>query len=84
MQNHTAIYMRHFGFGLQDFIPCEVCGSRAIDIHHLVPRSKFGKKRKDEQDLITNLIALCRSCHDKAHQNKITVEQLKNIVCQRK
>lgn len=37
------------------------------DIHHIIPRSKFGKKNKAEQDKIENLMALCRFCHDKAH-----------------
>lgn len=84
MQNHVKVYFDHFGYGIDDRIACECCGGVAVEIHHIVPRSKFGKKMKWLQDLITNLVALCRPCHDKAHQNKITVEQLNNIVCKRK
>ena len=43
---------------------CELCNIRvAVDIMHIIPRSKFGKKRKDEQDDISNLCAGCRECH---------------------
>lgn len=79
MQNHVKVYMRYFDYGIEDFIPCECCGSRCQDIHHIIPRSKFGSKRKDEQDLITNLIGLCRKCHDKAHSEELTKEYLTNI-----
>lgn len=57
-------------------MPCEVCGKTAVDIHHIIPRSKFGKKTKELQDDVSNLIALCRECHDKAHNNKLTKEFL--------
>jgi 5-methylcytosine-specific restriction endonuclease McrA len=74
---HVKIYFSHYGYCQEDNIVCENCGVRlAVDIHHIVPRSKFGKKRKDEQDKIENLIALCRQCHDKAHSNELTKEQL--------
>lgn len=59
--------MKHFGYTEPDFIACEYCGSWAVDIHHIEPRSKFGSKRKNERDDIKNLIALCRRCHDLAH-----------------
>jgi 5-methylcytosine-specific restriction endonuclease McrA len=62
MQRHTKIYMDHFQYGEQDFIPCEVCSARAIDVHHLNGRGP-GK------DVIDNLMGLCRGCHDKAHQD---------------
>jgi 5-methylcytosine-specific restriction endonuclease McrA len=31
------------------------------------PRSSFGSTTKDEQDHVSNLVALCRSCHNAAH-----------------
>lgn len=79
MQNHVRVYFNYFGYGIDDVIPCEYCGAKANDIHHIIPRSKFGKKNKAEQDKITNLIALCRKHHEDAHSNKITVEQLRTI-----
>lgn len=69
---------------MDDVIMCEYCKSGvARDIHHIIPRSKFGSKRKEEQDHVTNLIGLCRPCHDDAHANKITKEQLQEIITQR-
>jgi len=60
MQKHVKVYFDHFGYGIDSFIPCEVCGQRAVDIHHIAGRGK-GK------DVISNLIALCRKCHNAAH-----------------
>lgn len=55
---------------------CSVCWSPATDIHHIIPRSKFGAKMKEVQDAVSNLIALCRICHMKAHSWELTVEYL--------
>lgn len=81
MQQHTKNYLSYFGF--PDFVACENCGAPSVDIHHVIPRSKFGKKEKDKQDHISNLIALCRSCHEKAHANILTKEYLTNLILKR-
>lgn len=60
MKRHTKIYMNHFGYGQQDFIPCEVCGRTAVDINHIEARGMGGSKQKDT---IENLMAMCRECH---------------------
>ena len=60
MKPYTKIYMRAFGYGLEDFIACEVCGNKAVDIHHIENKKMGGSKTKDE---IQNLMALCRECH---------------------
>ena len=60
MKKHTKIYMQYFNYVLDDFIPCEVCGSRAVDIHHIENRGSGGSKDKDR---IENLMAVCRPCH---------------------
>lgn len=60
MKKHTKIYMDYFGYGIDDFIPCESCGSRAVDIHHIEARGMGGTTDKDTID---NLMALCRYCH---------------------
>lgn len=62
MKPHVRIYMQYFGYGDQDFIPCEACGAKAVDIHHINGRGK-GK------DVISNLMALCRKHHTQAHEN---------------
>lgn len=70
MQRHTKVYMDYFGYGEQDFIPCENCGNRAIDVHHINYRSHCG------EDVIENLIGLCRSCHNAVHNEKINTSDL--------
>lgn len=49
---------------MDDFVPCEVCGSRAVDIHHIDARGAGGDQT-GEKDTIENLMAVCRSCHIK-------------------
>lgn len=46
---------------MSDFIECEVCKGKAVDIHHIDCRGMGGSK---EKDTIENLMALCRNCHN--------------------
>lgn len=62
MKKHVKVYMDYFGYDTSDFIACEVCGVRAVDIHHIEARGMGGSKDKD---VIENLMALCRMHHDK-------------------
>ena len=71
MKKHIKIYREHFG--IEDYYPCEVCGLKATDIHHIKYKSRGGK------DEIENLMALCRSCHDKAHQEILQETELKGM-----
>jgi 5-methylcytosine-specific restriction endonuclease McrA len=66
MKPYTKTYMKYFGYDTSDFIPCEVCGKNASDIHHLEPRSIA----KAKENLIDNLMALCRSCHDECGSSR--------------
>jgi len=74
LKAHTKIYFDYFGYGEDDFIPCENCGSRAVDIHHIDNKGMGGSKTKD---FIENLIALCRKCHNAAHDGYFTKSDLK-------
>lgn len=74
MKKHTIIYLKHFGYDISDFIPCEVCNHTAVDIHHLEARGMGGSKTKD---VIENLQALCRECHIKYGDKKEYKEFLK-------
>ena len=66
MQKHTKIYMQFFNYEEQDFIPCQMCNSQAVDIHHLEKRTR----NKITNDYIENLIAVCRDCHIKAESDR--------------
>jgi 5-methylcytosine-specific restriction endonuclease McrA len=70
MQKYAKNYLEYFGYTVADFIPCECCGAKSHDFHHIVPRSKFGKNNKEEQDRVENVMALCRLCHVRYGQNK--------------
>ena len=65
MKTHTKIYLEAFGFTDTDFIPSEVSGHKAVDIHHIIGRGRLGTNR------IENLMALTREEHlqfgDKKH-----------------
>lgn len=73
MKPHIKIYFSSFNYDESSFIPCQVCQRKATDIHHIQPKGMGGRK---DADIITNLIALCRDCHNKAHDNKISKELL--------
>jgi 5-methylcytosine-specific restriction endonuclease McrA len=60
MKNHTKVYFKAFGYDTNSWIACEVCGSTAVDIHHIESRGMGGSKHADT---IENLMALCRTCH---------------------
>jgi 5-methylcytosine-specific restriction endonuclease McrA len=60
MKKHVRVYLDHFDYDTDDFIGCEVCGAKAVDIHHIKARGMGGS---NERDVIENLQALCRKCH---------------------
>ena len=62
MKAHTKIYLQKMGYDESDFIPCEICSHKAVDIHHIEARGMGGTSKKDD---IEYLMALCRSCHVK-------------------
>jgi hypothetical protein len=76
MKKHTKVYLSFFKYDESDFIPCEVCGSQAVDIHHIECRGMGGSKTKDT---IGNLMALCRPCHEQFGDKKQHKEYLVNI-----
>ena len=76
MKKHTKIYFNHFGYDVSDFVPCETCGCKAVDIHHIDARGMGGS----EKDNINNLMALCRECHIKYGDIKDKKEWLNKIL----
>lgn len=63
MQAYIKTYLDYFDYKTESEVICEGCLSPAVDIHHIHGRGR-GK------DVIKNLIALCRKCHDRAHGSK--------------
>lgn len=76
MKKHVKVYLDYFGYGGEDFIGCEVCSSRAVDIHHIEARGMGGSKKADT---IENVMALCRDCHVEYGDKKQYMENLKAV-----
>jgi 5-methylcytosine-specific restriction endonuclease McrA len=76
MKPHTKIYFNYFKYDATDFIPCEICGKMANDIHHIHARGMGGTKQPDN---INNLMALCRNCHIEYGDKKHLIEFLEDI-----
>jgi len=73
MVKYKKIYFDYYKLAEQDYILCEICNNKGVDIHHLIFKSRGGK------DNIENLICLCRECHIKAHDNPVFNQKLINI-----
>lgn len=75
MKKYTEIYYKTLDYPLDPdvFIECECCGSKAVDIHHIENRSH----RKDLENDINNIMALCRNCHEKYGDKKQYMDWLK-------
>jgi len=79
MRLHTKNYFDFFDIdydiptGYHDYIDCEVCSKNAIDLHHIKFKSQGGT------DNVTNIIALCRECHEKAHAKIFSESDLQVI-----
>lgn len=74
MKSYTKIYLNYFSFGIDDYIPCEICNSKCVDVHHIHARSQ----RKDLLNNINNLMGLCRKCHEKYGDKKQWLEFLQS------
>ena len=67
MKNYIKIYLDYFDYTIADFIPCENCGKKSVNIHHISKRGAGGSKKKD---YIENLTAVCMECHNRADNDK--------------
>jgi len=72
LPEHTKVYFEAFGYDIADnttFIPCEISGFKAVDIHHIVNR----------EDRIENLMAFTRKNHDAYGEIKYAMAMLLKI-----
>lgn len=63
MKKHTKIYYEAFGYSEGDWIPCELTGGQAVDIHHIESRG-MGGDPQGKKDRIENLMAVRRDMHE--------------------
>lgn len=70
---HIKNYFEYHGLTSADFVECKICKCEAVDIHH-INFKKMGGAKVDNSP--KNLIALCRKCHDFAHEGKFSREFL--------
>jgi len=68
--------MEFFGYDESDFIPSELSGRRANDIHHIDARGAGGDPT-GSKDCIENLMALTRAEHELYGDKKQFIEQLR-------
>jgi hypothetical protein len=66
--------MQFFDYSEGDFIPSELSGLQAVDIHHIRCKGMGGSK---EMDYIENLMALTRAEHEKYGDKKQYIDFLK-------
>ena len=72
MQKYKRDYFAHYGVGEQDVLLC-VCGAVSVDLHHVISKGQGGS------DHYSNLIPLCRACHERAHTDREFYESLKKL-----
>ena len=80
MKPHVSNYFKHFGLYPGDYIACEVCNEKAVDLHHIDIKGMGGQKKQNKSlNSIENIIALCRTCHEKAHAGNISKDYLRKL-----
>lgn len=62
LKKHTKIYLDALGYSITDFIPSELSGKKAVDIHHIDCKG-MGGDPNGNKDRIENLQALTRQEH---------------------
>lgn len=69
MKKYKQIYLDALGYDETDFIPSEISGKQAIDIHHIECKG-MGGNPKGDKDRIENLQAVTREEHLKYGDKK--------------
>jgi hypothetical protein len=68
--------MDYFEYSIGDFIPSEISGNMATDIHHISCKGMGGSKTKDN---IENLMALTREEHIEYGDKKQYIDYLLQV-----
>ena len=72
MQNYKKNFVDHYGYCEWEFIPCAICGTAAIELHHVTKKSETKAKWRDN---VENLLPLCSLCHMDCEARKYTPEE---------
>tara|TARA_X000001382_G_scaffold47943_2_gene32457 strand:+ start:624 stop:899 length:276 start_codon:yes stop_codon:yes gene_type:complete len=67
MQTYTKTYLTAYGLKDVSECYCDMCGDMGTSIHHIDNKGSGGSKHKD---FLENLICVCLSCHELAHNNR--------------
>ena len=70
MKNHTKVYLKEMGYDKVDWIECEICGTTAVDIHHIDPR---GMDHESSFDVVQHS-RLIESFRSSDYDHKVTPE----------
>jgi hypothetical protein len=73
MLEHTAIYYSTFGYDTGDFIPSELSGNKAVDVHHII---RAGAITYEKATHPLNLMALTRKEHEDYGDRKDALDDL--------
>lgn len=73
MKPYIQNYLDQYGYGPDEIVVSEISGRPAADFHHLKYRSHGGSDRP------SNIMALTREEHTRAHSGEYTYEYLKEI-----
>lgn len=78
MQRHVREYLVWMGYDEHDFIPCELTGGKAVDIHHIDCKGMggVGGDREKIVESIYNLMALTREAHEELGDKEMFKEAL--------
>lgn len=80
MKSYVKVYLDFFDYTITDKIICEVCKENiAVDIHHVINRKQNSKLLNE----ITNLVALCRSCHHSKGDKAQYIAEFQEIINKR-
>lgn len=78
MKPYQKNFLTYHNLIIGEFIPCAICKSRSVEIHHISGKPMGNKSNR--YDTIENLIPLCRDCHDKCHNELISKQQCKEAL----
>ena len=76
--NHKILDTKNSRYNSNVYIhDCEICKSNAVDVHHIKFQCTADKNNiidgSIKKDTKSNLVQLCKECHNKVHAGKVTI-----------